>query len=177
MFENQINKQIEAALAPWLQQMEQLKKTVSHQAQLLEQQQACIEALQERLEALEKKEPPIAAEAIPADESTQTDIPQRQPQYLGAPSADGVFREVSHVYEQGKSLYRMEADGAFELLNEPEAIATALISVSQMVKPACKIEGGVSAAARSVAVIERGKAEPMAGGGFAVTKKCVVKLA
>ena len=56
---------------------------------------------------------------------------------------DGVFSNGTEEIEVGKSLYMLKTtDGqnaTFTILNTPEAIATALISLSQMVKPVCKI--------------------------------------
>ena len=56
---------------------------------------------------------------------------------------NGVFANGTDEIEIGKSLYMLRtSDGqnaTFTILNTPEAIKTALISLSEMVKPVCKI--------------------------------------
>lgn len=61
---------------------------------------------------------------------------------------DGVFTNGTEDIEPGKSLYMLRtADGenaTFTILNTPEAIGTALISLTEKVKPVCKIINTVS---------------------------------
>ena len=56
--------------------------------------------------------------------------------YLAAPSPDGTFSQASAMEQIGKSIYQLTTtdgqNGTFILLDTPDAIATAMISVSQL---------------------------------------------
>lgn len=83
--------------------------------------------------------------------------------YLAAPSPDGVFTDGSQSEQVGKSIYQLQTrdgiNGQFVMLDTPDAIATAMISVSQFVKPVCKIEGNTHRLPRQIKTIEEGIAQ------------------
>ena len=62
----------------------------------------------------------------------------------------------------GSSVYLLTTDdginGTFRMLNTPDALATLAISISQFVKPVCKIIGAVTIQPRHVAVHMPGSA-------------------
>lgn len=181
MFEKQIAKQIEEALEPLRTQVANLQQQVADMQALVDGQAKLLQETQDKMVLLRTTDAPNpVADALvqAARQGAETVAVSIQPEclYLGAPTAEGIFREVSATLEPGKSLYRLEGDGQFEMIDSHEAIATALISVSQMVKPACKIEGRVSPTAKKVTTLHPGKADKTPDGHYVVTQKCVVRF-
>lgn len=99
--------------------------------------------------------------------------------YLAAPSPDGTFSQASAMEQIGKSIYQLTTtdgqNGTFILLDTPDAIATAMISVSQFVKPACKISGNTAIQPRHIITEEEGAAS-REGIGWKITRKAVVRF-
>ncbi|MDY6248254.1 MAG: hypothetical protein SPL55_02310 [Prevotella sp.] len=99
--------------------------------------------------------------------------------YLAAPSPDGTFSQASAMEQIGKSIYQLTTtdgqNGTFILLDTPDAIATAMISVSQFVKPACKISGNTAIQPRHIITEEEGTAS-REGTGWKITRKAVVRF-
>lgn len=91
---------------------------------------------------------------------------------------DGVFMNGSSEIEVGTSLYMLktndDATATFQILNTPEAISAALVSMDTMVKPACKILNTVSSPVEILAE-KLGTAEKV-GDGWKITNKAVVRL-
>jgi hypothetical protein len=107
------------------------------------------------------------------------DEPVVQTFYLSAPSHDGVFTDVSPTVKIGKSIYQMTVNddetGTFVLINTPDAIATAMISVSQLIKPVCKVIGNIPSNPHSIITQEEGVVSKD-GEVWKVTRKAVVKI-
>ena len=82
--------------------------------------------------------------------------------YLSAPTPEGIFTDYSDEERVGSSVYLLTTDdginGTFRMLNTPDALATLAISISQFVKPVCKIIGAVSIQPRHVVVHMPGSA-------------------
>lgn len=99
--------------------------------------------------------------------------------YLPAPNPDGFFASYSTVKQVGKSIYKLmltDADnGRFEVLDDEDAMATATISISQFVKPVCRIEGDVRLRPRTLVTIEPGMVS-REGKGWRVVKKAKIEL-
>ena len=99
--------------------------------------------------------------------------------YLAAPSPDGTFSQASAMEQIGKSIYQLTTsdgqNGTFILLDTPDAIATAMISVSQFVKPACKVSGNTALQPRHIITEEEGAAS-REGTGWKITRKAVVRF-
>ena len=99
--------------------------------------------------------------------------------YLAAPTPDGTFSQASAMEQIGKSIYQLTTtdgqNGTFILLDTPDAIATAMISVSQFVKPACKISGNTAIQPRHIITEEEGAAS-REGAGWKITRKAVVRF-
>ena len=99
--------------------------------------------------------------------------------YLAAPNPDGTFSQVSSMEQIGKSIYQLTTtdgqNGTFILLDTPDAIATAMISVSQFVQPACKISGNTAIQPRHIITEEEGAAS-REGTGWKITRKAVVRF-
>lgn len=76
------------------------------------------------------------------------------------PTAEGVFPESTPQEEVGKSIYQMRTEdgvnGHFVMLSTPDAIATAMISVSQFVKPVCRIEGNTHRQPQRIETLDEG---------------------
>ena len=88
--------------------------------------------------------------------------PSPRQYYLSAPTPEGIFTEFSEEERVGSSVYLLTTDdginGTFRMLNTPDALATLAISISQFVKPVCKIIGAVTIQPRHVAVHMPGSA-------------------
>ena len=91
---------------------------------------------------------------------------------------DGMFVNGTSDIEVGKSLYMLKTNddqnATFQILNTPEAIAMALVSMSETVKPACKILNTVAAPVEILAE-KLGTAE-REGDGWRIINKAVVRL-
>ena len=91
---------------------------------------------------------------------------------------DGMFVNGTSDIEVGKSLYMLKTNddqnATFQILHTPEAIAMALVSMSETVKPACKVLNTVAAPVEILAE-KLGTAE-REGDGWRIINKAVVRL-
>ncbi|MBQ9636681.1 MAG: hypothetical protein IJV36_02135 [Prevotella sp.] len=99
--------------------------------------------------------------------------------YLPAPTQDGLFLQTSEHEQIGKSIYQLTTsdgqNGTFLLLDTPDAIATAMISVSTFIKPVCKVNGPTAQYPRHIITEEEGTVS-REGAGWRVTRKAVVRF-
>lgn len=99
--------------------------------------------------------------------------------FLPAPTPSGSFTEWSEKEQIGKSIYELTTDGkgngTFRLLPSADALATAMISVSQFVKPVCRIQGNTHRMPESIITVSPGEAQ-LKDGVWTVTKKAVVEF-
>ena len=104
---------------------------------------------------------------------------QRPVYYLAAPSADGTFARFSSRLQIGKTIYVLKTNdgvnGTFILYDSPDAIATAMLSVSQFIKPACKVNGSVAQYPRHIVTEEEGIAI-FEDGVWKVVRKAIVRF-
>lgn len=132
--------------------------------QALEARLAALEARVAELEEQLKSVPAAVVAAAPQPVAPPQPEPESWPKqlYLSAPTIDGVFTEYTPEERVGSSVYLLTTDdginGTFRLLNTPDALATATISISQFVKPVCKIIGQVNIQPRHVVVHMPGSA-------------------
>ena len=179
------------------QEIEELKTAVGDLRQsydamqeALERLRKQVEHLQARLAACEKEKE--SACRLPAPDSTgvaagltplgSESLQSRSPSqelYLAAPTADGLFLRQSATEQIGKSIYKLVSEdgqnGSFILLDTPDAIATAMISVSQFVKSVCKVSGNTALMPRHILTEEAGVAT-REGEGWRVVRKAVVRF-
>lgn len=94
--------------------------------------------------------------------------------YLPAPSPDGVFEVASVSKQVGKSIYLLKTkdqeNGTFSILEDKDSIATAMISVSQFIKPVCRIEGDTHRYPQRVTTLEEGVVRREGNSWHLVTK-------
>lgn len=99
--------------------------------------------------------------------------------YLEVPNTDGTFTGASPQETIGKSIYRLTTadghEGTFAILTSPDAIATAMISITQFIKPVCRVEGNTHRMPEAVETVEEGIAE-MRDGVWTVTRKATVRF-
>ena len=179
------------------QEIEELKTAVGDLRQsydamqeALERLRKQVENLQERLVTCEKEKESACRQPTPdskgmADGLTSfgSESPQLRSQsqelYLAAPTADGLFLRQSATEQIGKSIYKLVSEdgqnGSFILLDTPDAIATAMISVSQFVKSVCKVSGNTALMPRHILTEEAGVAT-REGEGWRVVRKAVVRF-
>ena len=148
-------------------------------AKRIEALETQVKALGEENKALARQIAVLKAKPVePVSEKPQ--LPMQTRFYLAAPTPDGLFTDVSRQEKVGVSVYQLITEdnrqGRFTLLGTQDAIATALISVSQFVKPACKIAGIVPSRASSVVTDEDGLAQ-REGDGWRVVRKAAIRFA
>ncbi len=132
-------------------------------------------------ETEEIKEPEAVHEAAPVN--VPADKPARPKNYSAVMffpvPVDGVFVNGSTEIEVGTSLYMLKTNddqtATFQILNTPEAINSALASMDEMVKPACKILSNTVASPVEILAEKLGTAEKV-GDGWKITNKAVVRL-
>ena len=82
--------------------------------------------------------------------------------YLSAPAADGTFTGSSPAVQEGSSVYCLTTtdgyNGSFSFIDSHDALATAMISVSQFVKSVCKVEGNTRQYPTRIVTIDQGSA-------------------
>ena len=141
-----------------------------------------IAAMTERVESLEallaqkSAKPASAAETIVAQ---QSEAPSATVLYLSAPAADGTFTGSSPVAQEGSSVYCLTTadgyNGSFSFIDNNDALATAMISVSQFVKSVCKVEGNTRQYPTRIVTVEQGSAV-REGDVWKVSKKALVRF-
>ena len=118
-----------------------------------------------------------APSAEPAVGGTVVNVRTATVYYLPAPTPDGLFLQASEREQIGKSVYQLTTsdgqNGTFILLDTPDAIATAMISVSTFVKPACKVSGNTYMQPRHIITEEEGTRE---GAAWRIIRKAVVRF-
>lgn len=116
----------------------------------------------------------------PKDEIKQRGI-QNSPTilYMSAPTADGVFSDFAEDIQIGKSIYVLVVEtkerGTFSVIESKDAIATAIISTTQFLKPACKIVSSTNGIPNQIVTIEKGTAV-FDGEFWKVEQKAIIKL-
>ena len=130
-----------------------------------------IRILSKRIGALETASPKGAEHDEAADSPTTI--------YLPAPSSDGTFSEYSEEIQIGKSIYMLETEtkerGMFSVIESKDAIATAIISTTQFLKPACKIASSTNGIPNHIVTLEKGIAV-FDGEKWKVEQKAIIKL-
>ena len=105
--------------------------------------------------------------------------PATQRFYLAAPTPDGCFADMSTVEQTGKSLYVLTVKdgmiGMYSMIANDEAMATAMISISQFVKSACKVIGDTHKPPRRIVTVEEG-CVMREGDVWRITRKAVVRF-
>lgn len=105
--------------------------------------------------------------------------PATQRFYLAAPTPDGCFVDMSTVEQTGKSLYVLTVKdgmtGMYSMIANDEAMATAMISISQFVKYACKVIGDTHKPPRRIVTVEEG-CVTREGDMWRITRKAVVRF-
>jgi len=142
-----------------------------------------IEDLGNRLSQLEEKEtqPAQTANATPEDSAPVADVATTTQRhlFLPAPSADGIFEFGASQEQIGKSIYSLSTDdlhtATFRVIDSRDAIATSMISVSQLLKPACKILGNTAMRPQHIVTEEEGKAV-RDGNGWRVIQKAIIRF-
>lgn len=187
MFESKIERQIQSLLEPYEDRIQELER---HLIQLNKR----VESLEQQIDAhsshpieismdKENKEPVAVQASIvnsaPTDIQTEGKAPQHRILFMTAPNDEGVFTGSSETEQVGKSIYQLSTTdgvhGTFIMLDTPDAIATAMISVSQFVKTACKVQGNLSPYPQQIQTIEEGTAV-LENDSWRITNKAIVKF-
>lgn len=187
MFESKIERQIQSLLEPYEDRIQELER---HLIQLNKR----VESLEQQIEAhsshpieistdKEMKETVAVQTSIvnsaPTDIQTEGKAPQHRILFMTAPNDEGVFTGSSETEQVGKSIYQLSTTdgvhGTFIMLDTPDAIATAMISVSQFVKTACKVQGNLSPYPQQIQTLEEGTAV-LENDSWRITNKAIVKF-
>ena len=129
----------------------------------------------ERTEKIDEKQSEVKSQQ--ADFISSAVSPQSY--YLPMPNADGTFPYASEKEEIGKSVYKMtkinSTEGTVSVLSSPDALATALISISQIIKPVCKITSSIPA--NPSKIITETEGTVMFNGSFwQITNKAIIRF-
>jgi hypothetical protein len=149
-------------LLTWLVKMLMRKKENSEEPEYvtLDKYEKDIKALKRQIarledslaeQASENKISAFSASITPDSDDTAKDAEQnvsilQQPKtlYLPTPSPDGVFHEAFTQPRVGRTVYQMttidDHHGTFSFYENRDALATAMISISQIVKTVCRVE-------------------------------------
>lgn len=162
-------EQVAERLQPLEDRMAQLEKVIESQALVLEELRAALEEWKGRAEALSgapaSTDVAASAAAFATPSATKANAAGSQRHapstwFFSMPTAEGVFPESTPQEEVGKSIYQMRTEdgvnGHFVMLSTPDAIATAMISVSQFVKPVCRIEGNTHRQPQRIETLDEG---------------------
>ena len=162
-------EQVAERLQPLEDRMAQLEKVIESQAFVLEELRAALEEWKGRAEALSdapaSTDVAASAAAFATPSATKANAAGTQRHapstwFFSMPTAEGVFPESTPQEEVGKSIYQMRTEdgvnGHFVMLSTPDAIATAMISVSQFVKPVCRIEGNTHRQPQRIETLDEG---------------------
>lgn len=163
----------------------------------LDDLRSTISMMEHRILTMEKELTALKAEnVVPQDVEASTEVSENsamvmaghanshpsaslQTFFLPAPTADGTFPNCSLTEQTGTSIYQMSTfdgeHGRFIMLSTPDAIATAMISVSQFVKPVCRIEGNTRVLPRSIETLEEGVVKKE-NNGWKLVRKAIVKF-
>lgn len=167
----------------------EIKNTDSVSPDRLDVMEDRIKVLENRVAELEafihKHQDTVTVDKPKVEETEAVEAPvvDHQPHtisyYLAAPNPDGTFSDISKSEQIGKSIYQLttsdEISGNFIMLDTHDAIATAMISVSQFVKPVCKVKGAVSTLPRHIVTEEEGVAVKE-GEIWRVKNKAVIRM-
>lgn len=169
-----------------LARIEELEQQMSAMSKEIEDLKTTISTLLDKVDALSvnKKTEVAASDDLTAKGISAFDAQQMPPAsteqvlYFSAPTLSGEFVTPS-LAERSETIYKLttsdDVNGQFVLLNTPDAIATANISISQFVKPACKVLSTAGGAARTVEIKEEGTAVKT-GDAWKVTKKAIIEF-
>lgn len=156
--------------------LKRMEKRLKEQEKRIAKCEADIKMLSEKMSAEHVE---TASDDVHESIKDESLPPRERTYYLAAPSSEGFFADASPVEQIGKSIYVLTTDddqtGQFALLDTHDAIATAMISVSQFVKPVCKIIGSVVSLPRHAITEERGTAQ-RADSGWQVMRKATIRF-
>lgn len=154
-----------------------------------------VDALEKRLTVLERQIEQLLTEKKHFEQTEEIDEKQSEdklqqavivssaisPQsyFLPMPNADGTFPYASEKEEIGKSVYKMtkinSTKGTVSVLSSSDALATALISISQIIKPMCKITSSIPANPSKIITETEGKVT-FNGSFWQITDKAIIRF-
>ncbi|MGI6232784.1 MAG: hypothetical protein ACOYJF_08035 [Prevotella sp.] len=184
------SEQVDAIIAPLNKRIEALEKALNNLterlADLEKLQMQCVAGLAEAtaVKTSSDESGPGQGKENGSDDSSEAgssglNVSASSSFFLPAPSPDGVFLNPTEKEQLGKSIYRMRTEdgltGEFEILSSSDAIATAMISVSQFVKPACKVEGNINRQPQQILTVRQGTVQ-RDGDSWRVVTKAVVQF-
>lgn len=183
-------EQLTEALEPLLKRLDELEKSVKRLKMVNKSLQDKVSALSnnknennanDALAGLyaHSNNPASDGDVAPTNAKQEPEVKKSKVVFLPSPSPEGTFDSFSQEEEIGKSIYELHTDdgvhGTFELLQSPDALATAMISVSQFLKPVCRITGNTHRMPDRIDTVEPGEAQ-CKDGIWTVTKKTVVEF-
>lgn len=176
-------EQVAAFVQPLRERVEQLEELIGQQAVALQALRAEMDRLGEAMESR-----PVLPSSLSASLSEDGARVERGAEkvhavastwFFSTPSPEGSFSGGTAEETVGKSIYQLRTDdgvnGRFVMLSSPDAIATAMISVSQFVKPVCRIEGNTHRQPQHIETLEEGVAQ-LTGDVWKVVKKATVQF-
>ncbi|RRC99517.1 hypothetical protein [Prevotella sp. OH937_COT-195] len=152
-----------------------------------------LNALKERIEEIEKKLENLQhnPEQSEVSEQSQKSVQSGNSEFTGdsepslpltfflpPPSPDGVFHDAFAEPKIGSTVYKMTTidgnNGIFVFYDNRDALATAMISISQIVKTVCRVDNNKNAP-RNIINVKEGRVV-REGNSWRVTEKATVRF-
>ncbi|MDD7317772.1 MAG: hypothetical protein SOZ80_07935 [Prevotella sp.] len=112
------------------------------------------------------------------DRLPQSAQPSPQTYFLPPPSPEGIFHEAFSQPRIGRTVYQMTTidgnNGTFIFYEDRDALATAIISISQIVKTVCRVENNKNAP-RNIINVKEGQVV-REGNSWRVAEKATVRF-
>ncbi len=176
-------EQVAELIKPLTERLDRLSELVDRQTAVVQQLAERLDALSDRVDSTLAESPsdpaPVMVPAMDEADCAPKEPEETATRFFSMPSPDGAFTESTAREVVGKSIYRMRTEdgtnGHFVMLSTPDAIATAMISVSQFVKPVCRIEGNTHRQPQRIVTLEEGVVR-LQGETWKVVKKATVQF-
>jgi len=168
-----------------MQQSNELIDKLLHRISSLEKRVGSLEQQVEMLKTQpttdEQPDEGIKMDVVTETDTITIDMTPREPQptlyYMSAPELDGTFSRVALQEQAGKTIFQLTTTdgqhGTFIVMDTPDAIATAVISISQFLKPVCRVAGDSSIYPNHILTDEEGLAV-REGNSWKVTQKAII---
>lgn len=176
-------EQVAALVQPLCERVDHLEELVAQQALALQALRTEVERLGEAMDSRQAVASvlsvPLPGDGVRVEGSAGKVRPISSTWFFSMPTPEGIFSGGTAQETVGKSIYQLHTDdgvnGRFVMLSSPDAIATAMISVSQFVKPVCRIEGNTHRQPQHIETLEEGVAQ-LVGDVWKVVKKATVQF-
>lgn len=176
----------------FLPQSDETEQRLSLMQEALKRQDHRMQQMERELQSLRSTVAPAPAErpagglsigrmpqSAPQQEPAHILAPTEQLLYFTVPVGENALGQASTQREIGKSVYQLSTadgtNGTFVVIPDADAMATALLSLSQVLKPVCRVNTRGGGIPRSILTLEEGQAV-REGNTWRVVRKAIIEL-